>query len=245
MGTKRGQVSPEESGKEAEKGYPTPYEPLPFEINVNGTVNGEEVEITGSGVVPTIGVYEATLNFSSIPDGFHPSAVSISNVSICCANLAAARNDANNIAEMGTRGYATHREVSLPGEYDGEVVIEGDVFTGESGFGFNGEIEGEMRLPDDIGGNSMYFQRFVPSEEGQVLTGTAYGSLFESPNEEVKLRLDEEHELVDSPSNPLTEPMFRVVTESGTLQGRTYHTVVHSILDTENTLQTIVDETEQ
>jgi hypothetical protein len=218
-----------------------PGEPIPFSIDVSGTVNDESVDITGAGVVPVTGVYEATLNFSRIPQGFHPSAISIAHVSICCATKAASRNGAKNIAEMGASGYDTDRTVSLPGEYDGEVDIWGEVSSDGSSFGFEGEIDGEMALPDDVGGNSMYFQRFVPFEDGTVLTGTAMGSLFRSTGEEVKLRLDEEHSLQGDLSDPLTEPEFRVVTESGHLEGRTYRTVVHSIVDDENAMAKLVD----
>lgn len=225
-----------------EKGYSTPFEPAPFEIDVSGTINDERVEVTGTGVVPDVGVYNASLNFSNIPQGFHPSVVAIAKVSICCYNAAAMRNDGLNVAEMGTTGYSVERTVSLPDEQSGEIDIEGEVFYDGSGFGFKGEVEGEVEMPDGVGGNSMYFQRIVPSENGNVLSGTASGSIFNRNGKEVRLRLDEQHELMESPSNPLTDPEFRVVTESGTLEGRTYRTVVHSIVDSENTMQKLVEE---
>lgn len=215
------------------------HEATPFSIFVEGTLNGIPLTVTGNGVIPRRGVYEAVLNFSVLPPAFHPSAISAYVVSICCYNIAEMRNGGLNISAMGAKGYSTRRVLKF-GKSE-QIVIEGDVSLEDIGFTFKGKISGEAKLPQDLAGNSMYIKRIDPSDGGIKLIGTGEGSLFRSNGPEVPVRIETVHTLRPKPlPNPLTFTQFRIVTESGDLIGRTYRTRIHSVVDGVNTMAKVL-----
>jgi hypothetical protein len=200
----------------------------PLYVHLDGTINDEFVTVEGVGCVPNPGVYEATFNFDLIPESFHPTLGSI--LVLKCVAAAATRNGAKNIIETGADGYDTRRVLTLGGENDGYLEAEGDVCL-ERGLRFEGNISGDLRPPDDLAGTSMFIQRLGPGNDGRRISGPAVGSTFRIGGGEVPFELEEETELEGELTDPMTERETRIVTESGTLHGRTYRTVVHSILD--------------
>jgi hypothetical protein len=208
--------------------------PRPFFIRVHGTLNDSPIEIEGTGVVHRQGLYDATLNFSRIPEHFHPSAVATYIVSICCNQVAAMRNDGLNIQAMGAEGYETKRVLTFQPDL-GQVTIQGNVSDTERGTVFEGTIEGQANLPDDLTGSSVYVKRIEPHEDGARLLSIGEGSLFRDRHQEVTVKIESEHRLRPTPlANPLTQIQYRMVSEAGHLIGRTYHTRVHAIVDTKD-----------
>lgn len=200
----------------------------PLYVHLDGTINDEFVTVEGVGCVRKPGVYEATFNFDLMPEPFHPTLGSI--LVLKCVAAAATRNGANNIIETGADGYDTRRSLTLGGESDGYLETQGDVSL-ESGLRFEGNISGELRPPDDLAGTSMFVQRLEPSDDGRRISGPAVGSTFRIGGGEVPFELEEDTELEGELADPMTGRETRIVTENGTLHGRTYRTVVHSILD--------------
>lgn len=214
------------------------HKAIPFSIFVEGTLNDTPLVITGNGVIPRRGVYEALLNFSAIPPNFHPSAISTYVVSICCYGNAEMRNGALNILTMGAKGYSTRRILTFGSD---KIVIEGDVSLEDSGFAFKGTISGKAKLPQDLSGTSIYIKKIDPSDRGTKLTGIGEGSLFRSKGREVTVQIETVHVLrPTSLVNPLHSTQFRIVTESGELIGQTYRTTVHSVLDGANTMAKVL-----
>jgi hypothetical protein len=208
----------------------------PFTVNLKGNVNDSDISIQGTGIVKKIGHYEALLNFSHLPKGFHPAAISTYTISICCYGAAAMRNGGLNIVSMGANGYKTVRKLFF--ENGGLITISGDVTIDRNNFTFAGSIEGQADLPDDLAGNSIYIKRIVPVKEHE-LHGVGEGSLFRQNGREIKVKIDTTHLLKyhgERLSNPLKNEQFRIVSESGTLLNRTYKTNAYSILDGATTL---------
>lgn len=208
-------------------GGQTEFEPLPLDVQLEGRVNDEHVTVEGVGCVTKAGVYEATFNFTAIPESFHPTVGSI--LVLKCVAAAATRRGAKNILATGADGYETQRVLTLGGAAEGTLEAVGEVSL-EDGLHFGGEIRGELRLPGDLAGNTMFVQRIEPDDDGRQFSGGAVGSTFRSSGGEVPFELEEETELAGEITDPLTEPATRIVTENGTLCGRTYRTRVHSIL---------------
>ncbi len=210
------------------------FDPAPFQILLKGQLNNTPLTIEGSGVVSRLGVYEAVLNFSAMPPHFHPCAVAAYTLSICCYSAAAMRNNGLNIRSMGAKDYATRRTLTFK---NGRIVIDGNLVWKGGGFVFSGSINGKVKLPPDLAGNSCYMKKIDPTKEGTRLIGTGEGSLFRTNGREVPLRINTIHNLRPKRlSNPLKITQFRIVTESGELIGLTYRSVVHSVLDGNNTM---------
>lgn len=206
--------------------------PLPFQIAVDGTINDEQLSIRGTGCVRALGIYEAVLNLSTVPPDFHPSAVATFIVSICCARAAAMRNGALNIGAMGAEGYETTRTLTFGGDEESKIVVEGDVSSADEGVTFKGSIDGEARLPAGLAGNSVYVKKLEPQNGGATVHGIGEGSLFLQDGGNIPVGIESFHRLRPDPvPNPLTGPQLRTVHESGILNGRTYTTRVHAMLD--------------
>jgi hypothetical protein len=211
---------------------------LPFHLLVKGKINGTPLTIIGNGSVPETGVYKGELKFSALPKNFHPCAVATYIISICCYRHAAMRNGGLNILSMGATGYFTRRELTFGGKKDERIVIEGNL-SGDprKGLNFTATINGQAKLPADLAGNSIYIKRIDPEEGGRKLVGRGEGSLFRKGGLEFPVKIKTVHNLKGpSLKRPLLKTQFRIVTESGELIGKTYKTIVHSILDGENTM---------
>jgi hypothetical protein len=216
------------------------FSPIPFEITVDGAINGTNVFIRGVGNIPQRGVYRAVLNFSELPAGFHPSAIATYVVSICCGYEGAMRNGGLNFRAMGATGYTTRRVLSF--EHSGQIVIEGDVSLGSHEASFKASIHGEARLPDDLAGNSIYIKRIEPLAPTRLL-GIGSGSLFANCSTCAPVTIETLHELRPTTlPNPLRQTQFRVVTESGVLTGQSYSTQVHSIMDGANSMNAAIQQ---
>ena len=209
------------------------FEPKPFRIALSGKVNGDQISVHGVGTIPRLGQYDAMLNFSSLPQDFHPSAIATYTVSICCVYNAAMRNRALNIAAMGAEGYSTRRVLPFGKE---QILIEGDIHPLGGGFEFEGKISGEAKLPRDLAQNSIYIKRISP-ESGNRLIGVGEGSLFRINGREFPVRIDTVHTLRPKElANRLKKPEIHIVTESKQLIGLTYKTQIHSVVDGQNTM---------
>ncbi len=212
----------------------------PFIVDLKGNVNNSDMLIQGTGVVKKIGHYEALLNFSHLPKGFHPAAISTYTISICCYAAAAMRNGGLNIVSMGATGYNTVRKLDF--ENGGQITISGEVSIDHNNFTFSGSIEGQAELPDDLAGNSIYIKRIIPVKE-HMLHGVGEGTLFRQNGRGVKVTIDTTHTLKfqgERLPNPLKGEQFRIVSESGTLTNRTYKTNAYSILDGANTMAAVL-----
>lgn len=211
-------------------------EPNPFTISLRGTLNGEDVAVEGAGAVARLGLYEATLNFTTIPAGFHPSAIATFTVSICCNFQTAMNHDALNIQAMGATGYETKRVLTF-GDL-GEVTIEGDVDVSSGGTRFEGEITGSAELPEDLASSSIYTKRIEPHDEGATLLCCGNGALFRQSAPPVPVVVESQHRLRPGPPpNPLRANQYRISTETGTLLGRTYRTTVHAVVDDQDPIE--------
>lgn len=215
------------------------FEAVPFKIAIKGTVNNTPLTIEGSGVVPCQGVYEGVLNFSTIPQHFHPSAIATYVMSICCYMHASMRNGGLNINAMGGKGYSTHRVLRFGND---KIVIKGTVMPDANGVTFKGTINGKAKLPSDLSGNSIYIKRIDSTNKGLTLIGKGEGSLFRTNGGEVKVGIETVHNITNKAlRNPLKSTQFRIVTESGILNGRSYSARVHSVLDGANTMQKVLE----
>lgn len=215
------------------------FKPLSFNIMVKGNINNTPIIIEGNGVVSRIGVYQATLNFNTIPKNFHPSAIATYLLSICCYYVGAMRNRGLNISSMGAKSYSTKRVLSFK---TGKITINGKIEEKNEIVKFTGSINGKVKLPNDLAGNSMYIKRIDSKERGAKLIGKGEGSLFRINGQEVPMKIHTIHTL--SPKrlkNPLRKTQFRIVTENGELIGKTYKATVCSILDGSNTMANVLE----
>lgn len=204
---------------------------IPFSISVRANVNQTGFTIAGLGTVPFRGVYQGILNFSELPPSFHPVVASAYIYSICCYMHAATRNGALNIMDMGVSGYRTERNLTFP---DGDSIrIVGDVERSHSGFGFNGEMNGNVSVPNDIIAHSFYTTLLQPDGAGRIV-GRGEGSCFREGGEDFPVKIETVHTFDRAKSLP--EPQFRIVTDHGTLDGLSYSFALHSVLDRVNTM---------
>lgn len=205
-------------------------ESRPFQLTIQGEINNCGLQILGCGVVERHGIYRATLNFSDMPDGLHPSAISTFLISICCNLVSAMRNSGLNIEAMGATGYQTQRILTF-GEH-GEIVINGDVEGKDSITTFDASISGEADLPNDLNGTSIYTKRIEPRDDGARLVCVGNGALFRHGAAAIEVGVESEHRLRPLPvANPLTFLQFRTSSECGRLVGRTYETTVQAVVD--------------
>jgi len=204
---------------------------VPFNIDVQAKVNQTRFTIVGQGAVPVTGVYQGELEFSAMPPRFHPAVVSAYVYSICCYMLAATRNDARNMADMGVDAYDTRRVLGFP---DGDSIeIVGKVERDRGAFGFAGEMSGSVAVPDDITGHSFY-TTFLQGEGSRRIVGRGEGSCFREGGGGFPVRIETVHTFHKGES--LAKPQFRLVTDHGILDGLRYSFSLHSILDTVNAM---------
>lgn len=208
---------------------------IPFAIQVSGVVNGETFSVKGEGAVNPLGTYIATLNFSNIPQGFHPVVMTAYTCSICCYMHAAMRNSALNMHKMGVRSYDSERKLTFPN--GDSIVITGSVSEQEDSIRFKGEIEGKVSVPEDIACNAYYNTYLRPAGPGKIV-GTGVGSCFRSNGEEIPVGVETKYSFDIKRSLP--SPQYRIVTEHGSLEGLTYKLVLHSVLDRVNTMTMLV-----
>lgn len=204
--------------------------PWPMKINGSGEINGEEFTVQGSGVIPTQGVYEATLDFGQLPEGFHPSPITVLTVSTSCYAQAATRHDTPNMSERGTEKYTSTRRLTTD---DTEITIDATARYTKQRLETDVEITGEFNLPTDLSGHSSYFVRVDPTDDGR-LVGAGEATFFRADGQrEVEMELDSEYRDIepDPLPVPVTEPMYRIVTEDGNLHGTTYETKIHSLVE--------------
>jgi hypothetical protein len=215
------------------------FKPLSFNIMVKGNVNNTPLVIEGNGVVSKIGVYEATLNFNALPPNFHPSAIATYLLSICCYYVGAMRNRGINISSMGANSYSTKRILTFK---NGKITIKGNIDKKDESVKFTGSINGKVKLPNDLAGNSIYIKRIDPKERGIKLIGIGEGSLFRINGQEIPMKIHTIHNLKTKRlRNPLRNTQFRIVTENGELIGKTYRAIVCSILDGNNTMGNVLE----
>jgi hypothetical protein len=211
--------------------------PWPLNVSARGTVNGTEFSISGAGVIRCVGVYHAILNFSRIPPRFHPSAISMFVISTCCEAGASARNGAKNMRVRGAKLYRAQRELTFD---QGKITLEGTARYTDEALLLDVEVQGKVDLPDDLCGHSVYFQRVSPASDG-TLTARGDGSLYRKSGEEIRISISARQRFEPALSDPLTKSEFRVATEDGVLEGRSYRTTIHSIFDGANSMSLLGD----
>jgi hypothetical protein len=207
--------------------------PWPLNITGKGNVNGQSFTLNGAGVIRCAGVYHAALNFSAIPAGFHPSAISMFIVSTCCDAGASERNGARNLRMRGTEGYEAHRELTFGRD---KIVLDGTADYRGPALLLEVNVTGTVSLPDDLCGHAVYITRVQPQDGGRILA-LGEGSLFRKSGEEVKIGISTLQTLRPNPlPTPLRSPEFRIATESGESFGNSYHLTIHSIYDAINSM---------
>lgn len=207
---------------------------IPFSIDVRANVNKTEFSIVGLGTVSVRGVYQGLLNFSELPPDFHPVVVSAYVYSICCYAEAATRNGALNMRDMEVSGYKTERKLTFPDGHSIQIV--GSVERSRSGFGFKGEMNGSVSVPDDIIGHSFYTTFLQPDGAGRIV-GRGEGSCFCESGKDFPVKIETVHTFDRGKSLP--EPQFRIVTDHGALDGLSYNFTLHSVLDRVNTMSKV------
>ena len=211
--------------------------PWPITVKAQGVINGEELRVSGAGVVRTLGVYDAILNFDRIPSNFHPSAIASAVVSNCCGAGASARNGGKNMTSMGVQRYAVHR---ILGFENGNVTMRGRALYSAEALILDIDVEGTVEMPDDLIGHSIYQKKVSPSECQTKVFGVGEGSVFRSNGGELPFTINTVYEIEPSPlPNPLTQDEFRIATEDGVLNGRSYALRIHSIFDGLNTMNKV------
>jgi hypothetical protein len=209
------------------------YLPWPINIQGSGNVNGEKFSLTGTGVIVSFGVYKASLNFSSIPDGFHPSAIATFVVSTCCDAGASARNGGRNMRLRGATSYESHRELSFS---EGKLILNGKAIYSDQALSLIVELTGQVNLPEDLIGHSVYVLSVRPQND-RSLKAIGSGSLFRRSGEEIKVQIEARQTITPNPlPDPILNNEFRIATESGELHGNSYSLTLHSVFDTANSM---------
>lgn len=206
-------------------------------LRLRGNINGAEFDMNGLGHVETPGVYNAQMLFGALPSGFHPGAVSVFVMSMCCEYHASEINGATNIASMGASGYSTRRTLRFEG---GQLSIEGEASVEQSRLSIEGSISGEGHMPTELAGHSVFVMMSSPEQGGQVLRGKGQGALVRTDGSVIEVTVETSHQLRPEPlANPLSQPQYRLVTESGKLTGLTYRSTIHSIYDRRNAMEIV------
>lgn len=219
-------VVPTQEDEESE--YDPRKTPFAIDADVTGEINGTSVDVKGVGTITQPGVYEATLNFSEIPDGFHPSVFAAQMLSISCSRISVTRGTPN-MEERGVDSYESTRTITGDGI---DLTVSGKAVYEDECLDMDLEVSGECDLPDDMAGTTSYFVRWEPTDDGIVGVGEV--SLFREGNNRIPTRMDSEYHSIqpDPLPVPLEESQYRIVTEAGDLDGTTYESTVHSMLDT-------------
>lgn len=208
------------------------YEPrkTPFAIDasVSGTVNGTEIDVDGIGTITQPGVYRAELEFSEIPDGFHPSIFAAQMLSISCSRISFTRNTPN-MEERGVEKYESTRTITGEGI---DLTVSGEAHYRDDSLDMDLTVSGECDLPADVVGTTSYFVKWEPTDDGIIGTGEV--SLAREGNKRIPTKMDSKYHSIepDPLPVPFEGPQYRIVTEAGDLEGRTYESEVHSLLDT-------------
>ncbi|WP_305928048.1 hypothetical protein [Bacillus mycoides] len=218
----------------------SPNYPWAINAKAEGEINGVRFTMNATGFIRTYGVYEATLNFDKLPPKFHPCAISSFIVSACCGAGASMRNKGVNMTTMGIESYKVVRKLRI---LDSVITIEGTAnFTPEA-LVLNVKVKGDVDLPDDLSGHSIYLKRVEPIGNNSGLIGIGEGSLFRTNGEEISLQIDTEYVNIYPELRNLkyaiTKPEFRIATEDGELYGLTYRTRIHSIFDGINSMENV------
>ncbi|MFH6955088.1 hypothetical protein ACHSBP_18480 [Pseudoalteromonas sp. XMcav1-K] len=209
--------------------------PWPINIKAQGNINNTDIIVNGAGVIRTLGVYESILNFNKIPPKFHPSAIATFIVSNCCGAGASTRNGGKNMTSMGVIEYEVERRLELAG---GLINMHGKAYYTNEALVLDIDIEGNIDLPDDLIGHSVYLKKVYPSECKSKAFGVGEGSLFRANGEDVPLTINTKYNLTPSVlPNPLEAPEYRIATEDGVLNGNSYSLRIHSIFDGINTME--------
>lgn len=210
--------------------------PWPINIKASGRVNGTDFNINGAGVIRTFGVYDAILNFDRLPVGFDATTLAPLVVSNCCGAGASMRNGGLNMSTMGVEEYKVHRKLDIG---DGRVDMKGKALYTHEALILDIKIEGDVSLPDDLSGHSVYVKKVYPSGEGEML-GVGTASLFRFNGDEVKVGINTRYQVKPSPlPHPLIAPEYRLATADAERYGLSCHVRIHSIFDGINSMNSV------
>ncbi len=214
--------------------------PWPINVHARANINNVEFSVTGTGVLRTNGVYDVDLNFDELPPNFHPCVVATPVISTCCGAGASMRNGGINMATMGVASYRVERELTLDG---GSIRITGTAKLTPHFLQLDTECSGQVRLPNDMVGHSVYITRVKPMPGEGALHEIGQGSFFRANGEEIPVKITAQYKdfepAYNSLPNPLTKPEYRFVTEDGELWGLNYRSRLHSIFDGVNSMSLI------
>jgi hypothetical protein len=204
-----------------------------IKIQGGGRVNNSDtLDFQGAGVIRCPGVYDAIINFSSIPKGFHPAAIGTFIVTTCCGYGASTRHGAKNFSDIGAIQYNVERDLMIKDGTEAEIHMIGIAKFNDNALDLDINFVGKkLSLPENLAGHSVYFKIIKPIGDGQ-LRGRGEGSLFRTDGTDipVKIRSSYHIEYGESPK-PIKEKQYRVATEDGVLNGTSYTLRVHSIFD--------------
>src|SRR5262245_34961410 len=223
--------------------HPTQEITLPWAIRTSAMciINGTRFAIEGTGRIPTHGVYDADLDFEKIPSQFHPSALASFLISACCGAGASMRNGGVNMSTMGAEEYAVRRRLRF--STGGKIDMSGTARFTPAALVLDVEVNGDVRLPDDVSPHCMYIKRVEPVPGTDHLIGVGEGSLFRRDGAEISLLVDTKYTLISPKASelarPLAGPEFRILSEDGELDGTRYHSRIHSIFDGINSMQNV------
>jgi len=204
------------------------WNPVPFTIQVSGTVNGVDFSVEGPGTVDPIGTYATTLTFSNMPPNFHPVFMTAYTVSICCYYYAEETQGGMNLHTLlgDDATYNTVRDLTFPATGD-SLTITGTVTSIKGSPGFVGTISGTTSDPGDLAGESHYEADITPAGAGKT-ESSASGYFRRSSGESIPVTVSESISFDTRFSLPFAEK--RVVDETGSLNGLTYTLVLDSVV---------------
>jgi hypothetical protein len=138
---------------------------------------------------------------------------------------------------MGVESYKVERILTIE---DGQIKMEGKARYTPEALLLDIKIHGDVNLPDDLIGHSVYMKRVEPGIEDGQLIGIGEGSLFRSSGKDIPVKIETKYIVSPSPlPNPLTRTEFRIATEDGELRGLSYKLRIHSIFDGVNSMEKV------
>ncbi|ELZ18386.1 hypothetical protein C478_01980 [Natrinema thermotolerans DSM 11552] len=201
-------------------------------------MNDTAFEMDGVGKIVSPGVYQASIHFSEIPDGLYPTPIATLAISSSCVGVASTRNGAMNMEERGVTGYESTRTITAD---DVSLKVGAKSTYGADCLSMDVRVDGEADLPEDMIGHSSYFVKLEPTEAG--VAGVGDLTLSRDENLNLETRLDSEYTDLEPEKlrHPFTDTQYRVVTESGNLDGNTYTSTIHTTLQGTDPIEAIED----
>jgi len=122
---------------------------------------------------------------------------------------------------------------------EGKINLAGKALYAAEALGLEVDINGQVTLPDDLCGHSVYITRVEPDGSGRTKS-IGEGSLFRASGNELKVKIKSSQVLHPTPlPHPIRATEFRIATEDGELHGNSYRLTIHSIFDAHNSMSLV------